>query len=274
VAFGRRRQAEDPKGPRPADEETGSAPAEDAADEAPDLDAAADQGGPWDSDEKYPELQRLDFGSMLIPVAPGLGFQLNMEATEVDAEGNPVDGRAVAVLIQYEQSVLQVQAFAAPKRTGIWDDIRRETVQDVEEGGGRPEESEGPFGPELLAMVPTPLTDEVLAEMPQELREQMPSEYIEQGWAPNLVRIFGVDGPRWFLQGVVHGAAVQDEEQFQILEDVFRNIVVVRGEAPMPPRDLLELKLPKEFTDAQEEEEEEVETFNPLERGPTITEVR
>jgi hypothetical protein len=275
VAFGRRRQAEEPKGPGPADEETGTAPAEDAADEAPET-AAGGRGGPWDSEDDYPEMQRLDFGSMLIPVAPGLGFQVNMEATEVDAEGNPVGGRPVAVLIQYEQSALQVQAFAAPKRSGIWDDVRRETANDVAEGGGQTEEAQGPFGPELKAMVPMALTDEVLAEMPQEVREQLPAEFIEQGWAPNLVRFVGVDGPRWFLQAIVQGAAVEDEEQFQILEDVFSNIVVIRGDAPMPPRELLEMKFPKEFSEAgdDEEEEEKVETFNPFERGPEITEVR
>jgi hypothetical protein len=181
------------------------------------------------------------------------------------------------VLVQYEQSALQLQAFAAPKRSGIWEDVRRETARDIQEdASGQTQDSEGPFGPELLAMVPAALTDEVLAEMPQEVREQIPAEFIEQGWAPQVIRFIGVDGPRWFLQGVVQGAAVEDAEQFQILEDVFRNIVVVRGEDPMPPRELLELQIPKEFSEAgaEGEEEEKVETFNPFERGPEITEVR
>jgi hypothetical protein len=43
----------------------------------------------------------------------------------------------------------------------------------------------------------------------------------------------------------------------------------------MPPRDLLELQIPKEFSEAgQDGEEEAVETFDPFERGPEITEVR
>jgi hypothetical protein len=275
VAFGRRRQADEPaKGPEPADEETEVASAEDAAaDEAPEKDAAS---GPWDSDDEYPELQRLDFGSLQVPVAPGLGFQVNFEATQVDDEGNPLDGRPVAVLVQYEESAMQLQAFAAPKRSGIWDDVRRETAKDIqEEAQGQTQENEGPFGPELLAMVPAALTEEVLAEMPQEVREQIPAEFVEQGWAPQLIRFIGVDGPRWFLQAVVQGAAIEDEEQWQVLEDVFRNIVIVRGESPMPPRELLELQIPKEFSEASEDDEEEkVETFDPFERGPEITEVR
>jgi hypothetical protein len=287
VAFGRRRQAEEPeKEPRTADEETGSAapaaddeaPGTDGPEEAavPDATGADTAGGPWDSEDEYPELQRLDFGSIQVPVAPGLGFQVNFEATQVDDEGNPLDGRPVAVLVQYEESAMQLQAFAAPKRSGIWADIRRDTAKDIEEDAqGQTQENEGPFGPELLAMVPAQLTEEILAEMPQEMREQIPAEFIEQGWAPQLIRFIGVDGPRWFLQAIVQGAAIEDEEQWQVLEDVFRNIVVVRGESPMPPRELLELQVPQEFSEAAEDgEEENVETFDPFERGPEITEVR
>ncbi|MEU6752690.1 DUF3710 domain-containing protein [Spirillospora sp. NPDC046719] len=275
MAFGRRRQAEEPeKGPE-ATEEPAEA-VDEAAEEAP-AEAAKAEGGPWDSEDSFPEMQRLDFGSMRVPIAPGLGFQVNFEATQVDEEGNPLDGRPVAVLVQYEESAMQLQVFAAPKRSGIWDDVRRETAKDIEEEAqGQTQEGEGPFGPELLAMIPAALTEEVLAEMPQEVREQIPQEFVDQGWAPQIIRFLGVDGPRWFLQAVVQGAAIEDEEQWQVLEDVLRGVVVVRGDAPMPPRDLLELQIPKEFSEAGENGEEQggEESFNPFERGPEITEVR
>ena len=276
MAFGRRRQAEEPaKGPEVTEEPAEAA--EDAVAEAAEDDAGAERakGGPWDSEAAVPEMQRLDFGSLQVPVAQGLSFQVNFEATQVDEEGNPLDGRPVAVLVQYEQSVMQLQAYAAPKRSGIWDDVRRETATDIqEEGQGQIQEGEGPFGTELLAMIPMPLTDEVLAEMPDEVREQVPAEFLEQGWAPQIYRFLGVDGPRWFLQAVVQGAAIEDEEQWQVLEDVLNGVVVVRGDAPMPPRDLLELRIPKEFSEQAEEQEEAAETFDPFERGPEITEVR
>ncbi|MBO2459452.1 DUF3710 domain-containing protein [Actinomadura violacea] len=275
MAFGRRRQADEPeKGPEATEE-----PAEAVDEDAEEAPAQADgaEGGPWDSEDSFPEMQRLDFGSMQVPIAPGLGFQVNFEATQVDEEGNPLDGRPVAVLVQYEESAMQLQVFAAPKRSGIWEDVRRETAKDIqEEAQGQTQEGEGPFGPELLAMIPAALTEEVLAEMPAEVREQIPDEFVEQGWAPQIIRFLGVDGPRWFLQAVVQGAAIEDEEQWQVLEDVLRGVVVVRGDAPMPPRDLLELQIPKEFSEAGEDGEEQggEETFNPFDRGPEITEVR
>ena len=59
-----------------------------------------------------------------------------------------------------------------------------------------------------------------------------------------IARFIGVDGPRWFLRGVVGGAAATDVEAAAQIEDLFRSIVVVRGTTPMPPRDLIPLRMP------------------------------
>ena len=59
-----------------------------------------------------------------------------------------------------------------------------------------------------------------------------------------LARFVGVDGPRWFLRGVIGGAATGDVEAAAQVEDLFRSIVVVRGGSPMPPRDLIPLRMP------------------------------
>lgn len=283
MAFGRRRRAEEGRAEPEVTEEPAPENVEDAEDVAEEATAEtaneSGSGGPWDSeDDSVPEMQRLDFGSLLVPVAPGLGFQVNFEATQVDDQGKPLDGRPVAVLVQHQESAMQLQVFAAPKRSGIWDDVRAETAKDIQEQAkGQTQEGDGPFGSELLAMVPAALTEDVLAEMPQEVREQIPAEFIEQGWAPQIIRFLGVDGPRWFLQAVVQGAAIEDEEQWQVLEDVLRGVVVVRGDAPMPPRELLELRIPKEFSESQEDgqgDESADQEFKPFERGPEITEVR
>jgi hypothetical protein len=65
---------------------------------------------------------------------------------------------------------------------------------------------------------------------------------------------------------------------------VFRHVVVSRGEHPVPPRDLLELRLPPDAQQALEEQqaaaaaEAEENRFrgdlNPFERGPEFTETR
>ena len=95
-----------------------------------------------------------------------------------------------------------------------------------------------------------------------------------------LVRFVGIDGPRWFVRGLFTGPAADGGEQAELLEEVLRNVVVVRGEHPVPPREILELRLPPEARQALEEQAaaEEENRFrgdlNPFERGPEFTETR
>jgi hypothetical protein len=57
--------------------------------------------------------------------------------------------------------------------------------------------------------------------------------------------MFGFSGDRWLLRGVISGSAISDLESKTELENVFRGIVVRRGEVPLPPRELLPLALPE-----------------------------
>jgi hypothetical protein len=43
---------------------------------------------------------------------------------------------------------------------------------------------------------------------------------------------------------VIGGEAASDPAAAEQVEDLFRSIVVVRGGSPMPPRDLIPLKMP------------------------------
>ena len=58
-----------------------------------------------------------------------------------------------------------------------------------------------------------------------------------------------MDGPRWFLRGVIAGEGVLNPDAAAKIEELFRSIVVVRGNSPMPPRDLIPLHMPSAGTD-------------------------
>lgn len=208
--------------------------------------------GPWDADEEAPEIERIDLGGLRIPVDGQMEIQVNV-----------ADDQIVAATVVHGDSAMQVQAFAAPKSSGLWPDVRREIAAELTEAGGKAEEADGPFGVEIRAFVPVEVPD--------------------QGVALQPARFIGVDGPRWFLRGVISGAAVEDPAAAAPLEEVFRGIVVVRGDGPMPPRELLELRLPPEARQALEEQmaQQMAENaqnarpdLNPFERGPEITEIR
>ncbi|GGH35394.1 DUF3710 domain-containing protein [Microbacterium album] len=169
--------------------------------------------GPFDDAEANPVRPYIDLGG--IKVLPRDGLNLRLEVEEQTK-------RIVAVGLDYAGSTLQVQPFAASRSTGLWDETRAQIRDQVRQQGGRVEEREGPLGAELLAEVP------VAGDEGQK----------------RLARFVGVDGPRWFLRGVIGGAATSDPAAAEQIEDLFRSIVVVRGGAPMPPRDLIPLKMP------------------------------
>ena len=172
--------------------------------------------GPFDESEANPVRPYIDLGG--IKILPREGLNLRLEVEEQTK-------RIVAVGLDYAGSTLQVQPFAAPRSTGLWEETREQIRAQIRQQGGRVEEREGPLGPELLAEVP-------VAAGPGGAADK------------RLARFVGVDGPRWFLRGVIGGAATADVEAAAQVEDLFRSIVVVRGGTPMPPRDLIPLRMP------------------------------
>ena len=170
--------------------------------------------GPFDDSEANPVRPYIDLGG--IKILPREGLNLRLEVEEQSK-------RIVAVGLDYADSSLQVQPFAAPRSGGLWDETRVQLRDQVKAQGGRVEEREGPLGKELLAEVPATAAE---------------------GSGLRLARFIGIDGPRWFLRGVIGGAGASDTEAAEKVEDLFRSIVVVRGGSPMPPRDLIPLKMP------------------------------
>jgi Protein of unknown function (DUF3710) len=252
--FGRRRSARDRdlEGQQPV-EATEAAVGE----EVTVVEGTAAGAGPWDVTEPHPELPRVDLGSLQVPVLEGTDIQL------VFAEQH-----GAWVTVRHQLSELQLQAFAAPKRSGLWDEVRGDIAAEITGAGGHSEERDGPFGPELLAHVP--------------------AEPGQPASGLRAVRFAGVDGPRWFLRGLFAGAAADDPAAAAPLEAVLSQVVVIRGDHPMPPRDLLELRLPPDAAAALEEQaraqqaqqqaDQEENRFNttpnPFQRGPEMTETR
>lgn len=203
--------------------------------------------GPWDVSEVDGPGDRIDVGPLWLPRRDGMELRM-----EVDKNTQLVTGAS----LQLHGSTLQVQAFAAPRSDGIWDDIRAEIAESVTKQGGSVDDLPGPFGRELLARLPVRTAEGRTGHRP--------------------VRFIGHDGPRWFLRGVLSGRGAVDPERARELEAFFADVVVVRGPEPRVPRDLLPLRLPGSpsapgvpgapGTGA-------APSFDPLTRGPEITEV-
>ncbi|QHT55948.1 DUF3710 domain-containing protein [Cellulomonas sp. H30R-01] len=222
--------------------ETESVPLDEPGDAEPS--APARTTGPWDEAEVTDDIPRVDLGAIRLPGLPGMELRM-----EIDKATNVVS--AASVLL--DGSSLQVQAFAAPRSEGIWDEIREEIAESVTTQGGSVDDIPGPFGRELLARLPV--------KTPEGRTGHRPARFI------------GADGPRWFLRGVITGKGAVEPGAAEALEQLFARIVVVRGTEARPPRDLLALKLPGP-SQAPAEPATEKPTFDPLTRGPEITEIR
>ncbi len=202
--------------------------------------------GPWDVEEVEDRGPRLDLGAIWLPAVNGM--QLRMEA-------NKQRGMVTGASVNVGGSSLQVQVFAAPRSAGIWDEIREEIAESVRQQGGSVDDLPGPFGRELLARLPVRTSEGRSGHRP--------------------ARFVGVDGPRWFLRGVLSGEAAVDPESARTLEGVFADIVVVRGSEARAPRELLTLSMPQAAAaQGAETTSDTPQLSDPFKRGPEITEVR
>jgi hypothetical protein len=116
--------------------------------------------------------------------------------------------------------------FAAPRNEGIWDEVRAEIADSLRQQRRQNlSEPYGPFGTELHGSLPA-----------------------DGGGGPVPVRFIGVDGPRWFLRGLLAGPVAADSGKAAVFEEALRECVVVRGNDPLPVREPVPLRLPSDIT--------------------------
>ena len=202
--------------------------------------------GPWDvSEVDDPAANgRVNMGGMWIRIVEGL---------EVRVEADEGTAQVLAVTLVLDDGALQLQPFAAPRNEGIWDEVRAEIRMGVTRDGGTADEVEGPLGMELRTKV------------------QVRSQDGSSGMEP--ARFLGVDGPRWFLRGVLTGRPAVTPESDEALVALFRDVVVVRGSGPMAPREPIPLALPTDAPATPDEVEDDDDHLSPFTRGPEITEI-
>jgi Protein of unknown function (DUF3710) len=178
--------------------------------------------GPWDSSEidlHDPEqnVGRINLGGLLIKGSAQMQLQVQVE------QGTQ---RVTSLLVVEGDAAVQLLAVAAPRTELMWPEVRAQIAEDAVRRGGSAEEIEGPFGTELRVRVPVQTPDGAQAIQPS--------------------RMIGVDGPRWLLRATFLGRAALDDAAFASLSQVVRDVVVVRGTGPMPPGDLIPLRLPQQ----------------------------
>lgn len=171
--------------------------------------------GPYDeADAPEDEVPRVDLGALRVPVGPGLDVRLEVNEAQ----------QVIAVTLAAGHGTMQLGVFAAPRNEGIWDEVRAEIAASMNTQRGQAKEhADGPFGTELTGKLPG------------------------EGGAPTPVRFIGVDGPRWFLRAMLVGAVATDAAKAEPFLAALRQVVVVRGNDPLPVREPVQLRLPRDL---------------------------
>ncbi|RNE49289.1 DUF3710 domain-containing protein [Corynebacterium alimapuense] len=183
--------------------------------EALDHDAVSGETGPFDGDSV--EITDFDFsefstgvlnlGSMKIPLPKNSQVQVEM------GEKGP---KMVHIVTEFGR--ITPVAFAAPRSAGQWSESLEQITQGMSRDGLDVEVEQGPWGPEVVGKS-----------------------------AKGIIRVIGVDGPRWMLR-LTNTAPLERAEG---LRDLSREVVartfVYRGENPILAGNSLPVALPQQL---------------------------
>ena len=190
-------------------DQTSQTSQEDRDETAAEQDEAEQSGkGPWDStDPEAPDTDEyLDIGALMLPFLKG---------SELRLKANSQTGDVLGATITYKSSSLELEPFAAPKSLGLWDEVRADLLK----ANPSCKEVDGVFGKELT--LPVKVKGKNL-----------------------LTRVVGIDGPRWMLRGIFSGPAAKGGKEKDVLDGYLADLVVVRGDEPLAPRDLVPMHAP------------------------------
>lgn len=204
-------------------EQTETSEANSQTDKWEQLDISRDwrENGPFDISEVdlgADDVERIDLGALIFTPFEGMNFQLQID---------PETRKAPAVLVSDDESAIEIALFAAPRDTSLIGEIRQDMIKATQDRGGKVKLAEGPFGTEIRRAIP--------------IGEGKEQQIVES-------RVWFVGGDRWLLRGVLLGKAASETgvgNASELLYEFFSNVVVVRGNEPKVPSDLIELKVPE-----------------------------
>lgn len=177
-----------------------------------------DKVGPWERAdvedmqtiaEKY-NIGIFDLGALALAVPAG--GQIQAELTQ---EGVPI------FHVACDEARVTVQAFAAPKKAGVWRDRVSEVQALYEDTPAETSITDGPWGRELTAK--------------------------DQGMT---IRLVGVDGDRWFLQATAISTIADQDKARDFCRNVLNHCIIDRGPEPMAYMEPLPLQVPQEIVDS------------------------
>lgn len=149
----------------------------------------------------------IDLGSLVIGVPQGRDLNVAL-----DPKGQP----EFHVVTQVSRVI--PRAFAAPKTPGQWRTMVTDMREQLEKQGADVSVVDGPWGRELVAELPGA-----------------------------VFRAIGMDGHRWTAEIRVMATPDNADAAAEEGREVFRHLIINRGDGPMPAKEQLALTIPDEI---------------------------
>jgi len=181
--------------------------------------------GPRDISDEVDTSSMLDLGAVFLPNIPGLEVHLDLD---------PRLGVGKSVSLHLNMTIAEVQVFAAAGNEDPWAIMRDAIVSGLREQKVDCSIEMGRFGTEIYAVMPTVDLDGNVHVQP--------------------VRFVGARGSRWLVRVVISGdgallsthATTGSESA---IDDVISQLIINRGEDPLPPGERLLLRSPDRRSD-------------------------
>ncbi|GGG69143.1 DUF3710 domain-containing protein [Corynebacterium pelargi] len=181
--------------------------------------------GPYDAQEH--DYQTFDFsdfshaalnlGSMIITLPHDSQVQVEM------GERGP---KMLHILTEHGR--FTPVAFAAPVSGGQWRKLAKDTAESMRSDGLRVVTEYGPFGREVVGRLDA-----------------------EQS---NIVRVIGVDGPRWMLRFTIASPEASADQAAELAREVIARSFVNRGDTPILAGESLPVALPAPLAEQVQQE--------------------
>jgi hypothetical protein len=182
--------------------------------------------GPLEFSSELDTSSMLNLGAVFLPNIPGLEVHLDLD---------PRSGVGKSVSLHLNMTIAEVQIFAAAVKEDLWASMRDAITSGLREQKVECTVEMGRFGTEIHAVMPTVDLDGNAHVQP--------------------VRFVGVRGSRWLVRAVISGDGALSGTQQNLdagleVDDVISQLVINRGEEPIPPGERLALRSPSEPSDA------------------------
>lgn len=187
-------------------------------------DAVNGETGPFDGDQvQFTDFDFSDFsagvlnlGSLLVPLPKG---------SEVQVEMGPEGPKMLHILTKHGR--VTPVAFAAPATAGQWKESTKDIIRGMKRDGLDVVVERGPWGRELVGTM-------------------------ENGGG--VVRILGVDGPRWMLRMTMAAPKESADEMAHLAREITARTFVNRGSQPILAGNSLPVALPKPLAEQVQQE--------------------